>query len=741
MRIESSRLPRPLIDRLIATALLAGFVATAPAAVAVPINSAGPLTRVEVTPDLNCAVDHEGDVSSEFFDETACGTLLASGGTLYGPASIPAGGGAAPRTAYTALSQTPVTGTGTAVDPFTIVTVVSLGTSGLRITETDSYVLGEESYRTDVNVANLSDTPKTATLYRAGDCYLQNSDFGFGSADPSTGAVSCVAGVDDGNGNTVPGPRIEQWFPLSAGSHYLEDDFGTVWSTIGAQTPFTDSCAECANYVDNGAGLSWDLTLPIGGSVTRSHLTVFSPLGRAPLSTTKTADSATAAAGGADGYTITVHNPNVQAVSLDAVTDTLPDGFSYQTGSTTGATTADPSISGQELSWAGPISVPASGDASIHFAVTVASTSGTYFNNAGAVAEGFTVASTGETAPITVIAAGTHSLVVTTDGNGTGTVTSAPAGIDCGTTCSATFDVGTPVGLTAAPGVGSTFAGWSGDCSGMGQCSVTMDADHAVTATFTAAETDVPDAPTGVTATPGDASALVGWTPPGSDGGSAIDSYTVTCAAGVDDVHTATTDGSTTSTQVTGLTNGVEYTCTATAHNANGDSEPSDASAPFTPTASQAQFSMTVDTSVGGILLINPEGPNNLGTTGKIKIPPQFGPSQQVVVTASLFGIPGETDATCGGNVCIGQGIEWSVSNPSAIKKMRIKFIEAKTLTHGGSAQNAVAYKDGVPVANCPVGVSDKNAPKPCVVWRYDIHGGGWQVTLLVDGSDPKGRI
>ena len=45
MRIESSRLPRRLITTLIATALLAGFVATAPAAVAVPINSAGPLTR------------------------------------------------------------------------------------------------------------------------------------------------------------------------------------------------------------------------------------------------------------------------------------------------------------------------------------------------------------------------------------------------------------------------------------------------------------------------------------------------------------------------------------------------------------------------------------------------------------------------------------------------------------------------------------------------------------------------
>ncbi len=156
-----------------------------------------------------------------------------------------------------------------------------------------------------------------------------------------------------------------------------------------------------------------------------------------------------------------------------------------------------------------------------------------------------------------------------------------------------------------------------------------------------------------------------------------------------------------------------------TAHNANGDSDPSAASAPFTPTASDAQFSMTIDTSEGGILLINPDGPDNLGTTGKIKIPPQPGPATEVVVTASLFGIPGETDATCGGNVCIGQGIEWSVSNPSAIKQMRVKFMEAKTLTHGGSAQDAIAYKDGVPVPNCAAGGPDQDSREPCVVWRF----------------------
>ena len=738
MRIDSSRLPRPLTTVLIVTALLAGFVAAAPAATAVPIGSAGPLTRVEVTPDLNCAVDHEGDDSSEFYGDTACGTLLASGGTLYGPASIPAGDSASPRTAYTPVSQSAVTGSGTAADPFTIVTVVTLGSSGLRITETDSYVAGEESYRTDVTVTNLGETPKTAILYRAGDCYLQSSDSGFGSADPSTGAVSCVAGVDDGSGNIVPGPRIEQWFPLSAGSHYLENDFDSVWAAIGSQASFTDSCAQCANYIDNGAGLSWDLTLPVGGSMTRSHLTVFSPLGRAPLSTTKTADSSTAASGGTDGYTITIHNPNVQAVSLDAITDTLPAGFTYQAGSTTGATTSDPSISGQQLSWAGPISVPASGDASIHFAVTVATGSGTYFNNAGGVAEGFTVAPSGDTAQITVAGAGTSDLVVTVGGSGTGAVTSSPAGIDCGTTCSAAFDDGTPVDLTASPGPGSTFAGWSGDCTGTGSCSLTMDADHAVTATFTAVETDVPDAPTGVTATPGDASALVGWTPPGSDGGSPIDSYTVTCTAtgNGDDTHSATVGGATTSTQVGGLTNDVEYTCTVTAHNVNGDSEPSEPSAPFTPAASDGQFSTVIDTSEGGELEVIPEAGDFQGTVGRITIPPQGGAGAQVTVTASLFGTPGEVDATCGGHICIGQGIEWGVSDPSAIHRMRIAFFLSRSLVRHRDPRTAVVYKDGVPLPNCTSWASTG-----CVLFRTRTPHGGWWVTIRVNGDDPKGRI
>lgn len=79
----------------------------------------------------------------------------------------------------------------------------------------------------------------------------------------------------------------------------------------------------------------------------------------------------------------------------------------------------------------------------------------------------------------------TLSVLVT--GNGAGTVSSAPAGIDCGANCTATYDSGTTVVLTAQPAGGSAFAGWSGGgCSGTGPCTVVMDANRAVTATFTA---------------------------------------------------------------------------------------------------------------------------------------------------------------------------------------------------------------------------------------------------------------
>ncbi|HET9665417.1 MAG TPA: choice-of-anchor L domain-containing protein, partial [Desertimonas sp.] len=124
--------------------------------------------------------------------------------------------------------------------------------------------------------------------------------------------------------------------------------------------------------------------------------------GATVLTASKTADSGSTPAGGQNGYTITITNPGAQPATLTTISDMLPAGFSYVPGSTTGATTNDPTIAGQVLTWSGTFPVPASGTQSLHFLVTVSSTTGTYFNTAGAGGPGVSVTPTGPTAPIVV---------------------------------------------------------------------------------------------------------------------------------------------------------------------------------------------------------------------------------------------------------------------------------------------------------------------------------------------------
>jgi hypothetical protein len=80
-----------------------------------------------------------------------------------------------------------------------------------------------------------------------------------------------------------------------------------------------------------------------------------------------------------------------------------------------------------------------------------------------------------------------RKLTVVTSGNAAGTVTSSPAGIACGATCSALFADGDPVTLTAHPGPHSLFAGWSpsvGECPSYDACTLFMDGNRGVVAHF-----------------------------------------------------------------------------------------------------------------------------------------------------------------------------------------------------------------------------------------------------------------
>jgi hypothetical protein len=76
-------------------------------------------------------------------------------------------------------------------------------------------------------------------------------------------------------------------------------------------------------------------------------------------------------------------------------------------------------------------------------------------------------------------------LEVVKTGAGSGTVTSEPAGINCGSACAAEYPAGEEVVLIAVPSPGSALAGWSGCERSAGvRCVVTMGAEHLVTAEF-----------------------------------------------------------------------------------------------------------------------------------------------------------------------------------------------------------------------------------------------------------------
>jgi phospholipase C len=87
---------------------------------------------------------------------------------------------------------------------------------------------------------------------------------------------------------------------------------------------------------------------------------------------------------------------------------------------------------------------------------------------------------------------GSFQLGVQATGAGGGTISSNPTGIMCGPSCTASFASGTQVTLTEVAAANSTFAGWSGACSGSKPtCSVTLSASQQVTANFSASQSAV----------------------------------------------------------------------------------------------------------------------------------------------------------------------------------------------------------------------------------------------------------
>jgi hypothetical protein len=147
------------------------------------------------------------------------------------------------------------------------------------------------------------------------------------------------------------------------------------------------------------------------------------------------------------------------------------------------------------------------------------------------------------------------------------TVTASPGGLSATTTGATSAMVS---GLTN--GTAYTFTVTAANAAG-------SSPESSPSTAVTPSAVTVPGAPTTVTTTPGNAQAVVAWTAPASNGGSAITGYTVTASPGG---LSATTIIATSAT-ISGLTNGTAYTFTVTAANAAGTSPASLASSAVTP--------------------------------------------------------------------------------------------------------------------------------------------------------------
>lgn len=372
-------------------ALGLSLAGTAVASAAQVDNPTGPITRIAISEDLNCDVGYLGDEDPEFYAGTACATLVAVGGTLYGPETIPAGGGAEPRTPWTPVAQSQ-SGAGTAASPYTIVTDVTGG--GLTLRQVDTYVVGANSYQTFMTLSGPA--AADAIIYHGADCYLQDSDDGFGSHNPSTGAVTCRAPGEEGEFSETS--RIEEFVPLTVGSNFLYDDYDGVWQAIGSQQPLPDLVRNGTSLIDNGMALSWSLSVPAGGSTTVGMLTNFSTIGLSSLTTSLSTAPSTVFVGAETTVTATINNPNLADQSLTSAVVTIPAGTSYVAGSTSGA--PEPTVSGTTLTFAAAGVAP--GNAALTFSFKVrgdAETTGTLALE-GTVASGAPVL--GSTAALTV---------------------------------------------------------------------------------------------------------------------------------------------------------------------------------------------------------------------------------------------------------------------------------------------------------------------------------------------------
>lgn len=244
---------------------------------AVSITTGTPLTRITVTPQLQCQTQYLG--GGQFWpansDPAGCGTFLyvSQVGNIYGAIGCTA----CPSTnTYSGPTQTGPSGAGSGADPWRISTTANAGSTGVSITEVDTYVNGQGAYRTSVSLTNSAAAVRSGILWHAGDCEVQDDDEGYGWVDPvNVGGIACAEDPQAASGYVV------ELIPGTPGSRYYEAHYSEVRAAMQSLDPFSDIC-ECAQHQDNGVGIAWQWSLQPGETAYFNYTTVLITDGAPP---------------------------------------------------------------------------------------------------------------------------------------------------------------------------------------------------------------------------------------------------------------------------------------------------------------------------------------------------------------------------------------------------------------------------------------------------------------------------
>jgi len=191
--------------------------------------------------------------------ETADSGVFANiGGLVYGPDfnSHPCGSASNSYTPWTKVSLSPVSGTGTSGSPFTVTVVVDAGATGLRLTETITYVNGAPAATIALAFSNTGGAAVAWDTFIGADLYLASSD---------SGNPALVGGAAAGRDCQFHNYTI-LFGNATANDRYSANGFGTIWDEISAANLSNTVATGC---IDNGIANEWTgRTLNPGGSTT-----------------------------------------------------------------------------------------------------------------------------------------------------------------------------------------------------------------------------------------------------------------------------------------------------------------------------------------------------------------------------------------------------------------------------------------------------------------------------------------